>query len=587
MKRKIMGVIIIIEFLALNMLFAQYQLLPLWKSPELDDWIGSISISSDGNYVVAGSNKAVYLFDRSGNRLWKHTVGDEIYSVDMSSDSNFIAAAVLDGSVYCFNKSGKLLWKQNEWFNEEDMYLREVRISDDGQFIVVGTFSGVYFLDSADGFIRWHHRLEYNVWAVDLSRDGEIVAAISEGEAILVDKQSNLIWKKKMIAAHDIAVSSSGNYFAIPSSSRPGVLYFFDNTGNLLWKYEQSTEDTFNSVAISENEEYVAAGAVPYLYLFKTDGTLIFKADLKGEVGDVSISADGEYIVARSYGKTYVFNKKGDLLWEHPFGRYANDTFDYIDISSDGRYVVAISSDRATYKDYLSFFDNQLIIKEIEKEKLKNQAEEYFSEGNNHYNSAEYDTAISLYEKAKTLYEELDMSKKVQLCEEKIEDCNQKIQEKTETTSPPTITSSPATTSPPTIISVPTQPTSSPQHSNSLLYLGIFAAIIISILAVYIISKKKPEKEVIEEPIKKKLEEKPKPPKTPKEEISPELQRLLKEKENWIKKLEKLKNQKEKLISEGVITEEIYKQRYEEIMDQLVDIEDRIIQERMKGGKKK
>ncbi|OQX56639.1 MAG: hypothetical protein B5M53_00425 [Candidatus Cloacimonas sp. 4484_209] len=154
----------------------------------------------------------------------------------------------------------------------------------------------------------------------------------------------------------------------------------------------------------------------------------------------------------------------------------------------------------------------------------------------------------------------------------------------TTTTSPPTITSSPTTTSPPTIISVPTQPTSSLQHSNSLLYLAIFAAIIICILAVYQITRKKPEK-LEEEPVKKELEKEK--PKTPEEEASPELQKLLQEKEEWRKKLENLKDEKDNLISKGIMTEEEYQKKYEEIMDQLVDIEDRIIKEKMKGGGKK
>jgi len=74
---------------------------------------------------------------------------------------------------------------------------------------------------------------------------------------------------------------------------------------------------------------------------------------------------------------------------------------------------------------------------------------------------------------------------------------------------------------------------------------------------------------------------------TPPEKVSLILQRLLQEKEEWREKLNELKSQKNELIKKGVLTEEIYKQRYEEIMDKLVDIEDKFIQEKMKGGKKK
>ncbi|HEC92119.1 MAG TPA: hypothetical protein ENI51_03865 [Candidatus Atribacteria bacterium] len=81
--------------------------------------------------------------------------------------------------------------------------------------------------------------------------------------------------------------------------------------------------------------------------------------------------------------------------------------------------------------------------------------------------------------------------------------------------------------------------------------------------------------------IREKIEEKPP------EEVSPRLDKLLQEKEELRSKLNNLKNQREKLIFEGIMTEEMYKGRYGEIMNQLVNIEDKIIQEKMKGGVKK
>ena len=123
-------------------------------------------------------------------------------------------------------------------------------------------------------------------------------------------------------------------------------------------------------------------------------------------------------------------------------------------------------------------------------------------------------------------------------------------------------------------------------RSNTFLYLGVFVGAIILILAIYQITKKKPEKPK-EEPIEKKPEEKPKPSEKPPEEISPELKKLLEEKAEWREKLEDLKREKDDLIKRGLMSEKTYQQRYEEIMDQLVDIEDKIIQERMKRGGKK
>jgi len=117
-------------------------------------------------------------------------------------------------------------------------------------------------------------------------------------------------------------------------------------------------------------------------------------------------------------------------------------------------------------------------------------------------------------------------------------------------------------------------------YSNHFLYIGIFVAIIISILAIYMIIKRKAKGEELEP------KEKPKS-KHPEKKVSLRMNYLLKEKEDLRKKLDELKSEKNRLISQKIMTERIYKDRYEEIMDQLVDIEDKIIQERMKKGVKK
>ena len=71
------------------------------------------------------------------------------------------------------------------------------------------------------------------------------------------------------------------------------------------------------------------------------------------------------------------------------------------------------------------------------------------------------------------------------------------------------------------------------------------------------------------------------------EEISAKMKHLLKRKEDLNRELEELKAYKYKLISQKTMTKEEYNQRYEGLMDKLVDIEDKIIQEKMKRGRGK
>jgi len=194
--------------------------------------------------------------------------------------------------------------------------------------------------------------------------------------------------------------------------------------------------------------------------------------------------------------------------------------------------------------------------KYLEAMSLINQAEDAFE-------AEDCSTAIKLYNQAISIYEELKDTSRM-------EEAKKRLEEIEEACAPP----------PPTTTTHPPITTPSSQ-SNTLLYLGLFAAAIICILAVYQITKRKPEKVVKEKPIEKKPKEKP-----PTEEISPKLQKLLNEKQEWRERLDYLKNNKNELIKKGAMTEKIYQDRYDEIMDQLVDIEDRIIQEKMKGGKK-
>ena len=70
-------------------------------------------------------------------------------------------------------------------------------------------------------------------------------------------------------------------------------------------------------------------------------------------------------------------------------------------------------------------------------------------------------------------------------------------------------------------------------------------------------------------------------------EFRVKINQLSKERQEYQKRMENLKKRKEELIEEGILSREEYEKKYEEIMNQLVDIEDKIIQERMKGGGKK
>ena len=92
---------------------------PEWKY-ETGWAVYSVAISSDGNYIVAGSgDDYVYFFDKNGNLLWKYKTEGNVHSVAISADGNYIVAGSGGtdsnlnhyGYVYLFDKNGNLLWK--------------------------------------------------------------------------------------------------------------------------------------------------------------------------------------------------------------------------------------------------------------------------------------------------------------------------------------------------------------------------------------------------------------------------------------------------------------------------------------------
>ena len=96
------------------------------------DWaIGSISISANGSYIVAGGyqligrlgvyeNGGIFFYDRNGTQLWNYTAGYDqsgqfrlpIFQVQLSSDGSTVVGAT-QSSALLFDDHGTLLWSHN------------------------------------------------------------------------------------------------------------------------------------------------------------------------------------------------------------------------------------------------------------------------------------------------------------------------------------------------------------------------------------------------------------------------------------------------------------------------------------------
>ena len=347
-----------------------------WKYKTKNE-IMSVSMSSDGRYVAVGSyDHHVYFFDRNGNLLWKYKVDGPVISL-VSSDGNYVAAGSTGNAflkavwtrIYFFNKHGELLWK----YESDKGSVGCIAITPDGRYIVAGT-QGVWdwdrekwiakptiFLLDRNGKLLWKREVNNSVEAIAICPDGEYIAArtgytttYAKPMLYVFDKNGRILWKIPKRAlwplSYIIKMSPDGKYVvANVKDFGCDALYFFDKNGKLLWKYIYPDKHLYYISSIDVSRHYVVMSVVSVVdksvLFFNKDGKLLWKLKVEPtnltDIGMIRklkavISDNEEYIAIVGANGLVILDKNGNLLW-----RYEFKDGNAVDISSDGRYVVA------------------------------------------------------------------------------------------------------------------------------------------------------------------------------------------------------------------------------------------------------
>ncbi len=285
---------------------------PLWTYTTGGDAL-SVSISSNGSYIVAGSyDSTIYLFSKADNTpLWSYETGDKVRSVSISSDGSYIAAGSMDGKVYLFSKEDNTpLWSSPitlvyGW--------GIVSISSDGSYIAAGgsTAAGeIYLFSKEDNTPLWVSALGEEINTVSISSDGAYIAAGSEDYKVhLFSKESSTpLWSHTATSCVDpVAISSDGSYLTAGDSD--GYIYLFSKESSTpLWIYHDSWS-TARSVSISSDGSYIATGNdAGNVHFFSKESSTPLWSYTTGDGNEVSISSDSSHIVAGSFDdKVYLF----------------------------------------------------------------------------------------------------------------------------------------------------------------------------------------------------------------------------------------------------------------------------------------
>ncbi|WP_456472622.1 PEGA domain-containing protein [Methanocaldococcus sp.] len=140
----------------------------LWKR-SAGDSISSVAITSDGNYIVAGSHTNAYLFDKNGNLIWVYNTGNKVNSVAITPDGNYIVVGGDSDNVYLLNKNKDLLCR----YSTEDR-VNSVAITSDGNYIVAGDYGNIYLFNKKGEFL-WKYETEDSVNSVAITPDGNYI----------------------------------------------------------------------------------------------------------------------------------------------------------------------------------------------------------------------------------------------------------------------------------------------------------------------------------------------------------------------------------------------------------------------------
>ena len=205
--------------------------------------------------------------------LWKYKTDNRVYSVSITSDGEYIVAGGWDKNVYLFNGEGKLLWKYKtcDWINL-------VSITPDGEYVVAGSgdyrergsyyedecgayhtrheYYGYIYLFNRKGKLLWKCKTDYYVNLVSITPDGEyVVAEIEDRNIYLFNMEGELLWRYETDGSvNPVSITPDGEYVIVGS----GYIYLFNGEGKLLWKYE--TDGGIESLSITPDGEYVVAG---------------------------------------------------------------------------------------------------------------------------------------------------------------------------------------------------------------------------------------------------------------------------------------------------------------------------------------
>ncbi|MFX0139196.1 MAG: WD40 repeat domain-containing protein [Candidatus Hodarchaeota archaeon] len=280
------------------------------------DDVFSVAISADGQYIIAGcEDNHIYFFNNTNSTpIWSYEMRPTVtksvnyVSVDISADGQYMVASreyvnkspsYTKGDIFVFNKTNSTPL----WIYESNNPITQVAISADGQYIVSGEWGGAVRLFNKDSnSTLWTCPTIYSVSRIAISADSNYIVA-GAGYNILLLARGGPLPLTNYTTNHGIkavSISDDGEYFVGGCGWKDGNVYLFNRTYPLpLWSRNIVQVET---LSISGDGRYIAAGSTNYnVYMFNRNSSkVLWYHHIRSYSFSIDLSADGYYMVSGS-----------------------------------------------------------------------------------------------------------------------------------------------------------------------------------------------------------------------------------------------------------------------------------------------
>jgi len=201
-------------------------------------------------------------------------------------------------------------------------------------------------VNDVSGQLSWIFPTGASVYSIDVSDNGQYIAVGSTGNKVyLLNRKGVELWNYSVPIPDGwphgrkkaVAISADGNY--VVAGGTNDRVYVFDKNGTKLW--DKNVGSDVKSVGISSDGSRIACGCLNgnIFFFLRESSNPQWSYDVGPEVLTLVISDNGDYIaVGDFYDKVHLLSASGSKIWSYttPYGRLVT-----VDISSAGKGVAA------------------------------------------------------------------------------------------------------------------------------------------------------------------------------------------------------------------------------------------------------